>query len=122
MAQLRDGRKCKAGRLPGGRCRCLAENMPKRFRALGLAALLIAALQYAPARAETPTPDHVETCTLEKRRQPGEECLMCGAWSGDSAKCQKRLGSRGYERRCRGDGESVWSEVWCRRPKPAQSE
>jgi hypothetical protein len=86
-----------------------------------LAAVVIVFLLYAPARAETP-PDHVETCTLEKRQQPGEECIMCGAWDGDAAKCQKRLGPRGYERRCRGDGASVWSEVWCHRSKPAQSE
>ena len=80
---------------------------------LRLVAVLMVGLQNAPARADTPPPEAVETCTLEKQQHAGEECLMCSAWTGDPAKCQKRLGSRGYQRRCRGDGASVWSEVWC---------
>jgi hypothetical protein len=78
-------------------------------------AVLFAVCMSAPAMAEEPLgPEAVETCTLEKQRRPGEECLMCGAASGDPAKCQKRLSPRGYQRRCRGNGDSVWMEAWCR--------
>jgi hypothetical protein len=87
----------------------------------GHSAFLFAALVFmrvfaavSPAFGEpTPSADSAESCTLDKQRQVGEECLVCTAWSGDSAKCQKRLSPRGYQRRCRGGGDATWSEVWC---------
>jgi len=103
-------------------------------RLVSVAAAVMIILHQAPARAvETSVPDQPETCTIEKRQRAGEQCIACGAWDGDAAKCQKRLSSRGYERRCRGAGASRWSEIWCRpvggratptapRPSPAQSE
>ena len=84
-------------------------------RAARLAVLLVVCLGYAPVAAdEPPAPEPVENCTLEKQKRSGEECLMCGASHGDPAKCLKRLAQRGYRRRCRGDGDSVWLEAWCR--------
>ena len=97
-------------RRDGGKAPRLAVSRVAR-----LAALLIVCVQHAPAVADTPPPqESVETCTLEKQQQSGEECLMCGASVGDPAKCLKRLAQRGYQRRCRGSGEPVWLEMWCR--------
>jgi hypothetical protein len=79
-------------------------------------AVLAVALVVGAASAETtPTPAAAETCTLESQRHPGEDCLVCSGWQGDSAKCLKRLSSRGYQRRCRGSGDAVWPEVWCKK-------
>jgi len=78
--------------------------------------LLFTVLACTAANADVTPPDAVDTCTLDAQKRPGEECLMCTAWQGDSAKCLKRLSSKGYDRRCRGAGTSTWSEVWCRRP------
>jgi hypothetical protein len=83
-------------------------------RYLGSALLLLAVLGCGVAHADATAPDAGETCTLDAQKHPGEECLVCTAWQGDSAKCLKRLSSKGYERRCRGAGTSTWSEVWCR--------
>jgi len=58
-----------------------------------------------------------ESCTLDARKKPGESCVACDGWDGDSAKCLKRLSPKGYAQRCRGAGTHTWSEVWCR---PAQ--
>ena len=80
------------------------------------ALLLLAVLACTVAHADVTPPDAVDTCTLDAQKHPGEECLMCTAWQGDSAKCLKRLSSKGYEQRCRGAGTATWSEVWCRRP------
>lgn len=83
-------------------------------RAARLAFVLVAFWIAAAALADEPLPAApVETCTLEQQRS-GEECLMCGTTSGDPAKCQKRLSPRGYQRRCRGNGDDVWMEAWCR--------
>jgi hypothetical protein len=83
---------------------------------LALAALLAwTALVWAEA---TPSPGPTATCTIEAQQQSGEECLMCGVMQGDPAKCLKRLASRGYSRRCRGEGKVQWLELWCR---PAKS-
>ena len=80
--------------------------------------LSIIAFQAGLVRADPTPPSAAEACTVESQRRPGDECLACGAWDGDSAICLKRLSPKGYGRRCRGAGTSRWSEVWCR-PKPA---
>jgi hypothetical protein len=95
--------------------------VPKRRRLASGAVLALAALL---ARADlvsadpTPAPDSAATCTIEAQQHAGEECLMCGVMQGDPAKCLKRLASRGYSRRCRGEGTVQWLELWCR---PAQA-
>ena len=53
-------------------------------------------------------------CTLEAYKKPGQSCLVCNAWSGDSAKCLKYLRPKGYEQQCRGEDTKSWSEVWCK--------
>jgi len=55
-----------------------------------------------------------ETCTLDAQKKPGESCVLCDSWDGDSAKCLKRLSPQGYKQRCRSAGTRTWSEVWCR--------
>ena len=62
----------------------------------------------------TPAPGSTAVCTIEAQQRAGEECLMCGVMQGDPAKCLKRLASRGYTRRCRGEGTAQWLELWCR--------
>jgi hypothetical protein len=95
--------------------------MPERRLLASGVALALAALL---ARAEllfadpTPAPEPAATCTIEAQQRAGEECLMCGVMQGDPAKCLKRLASRGYTRRCRGEGTAQWLELWCR---PAQA-
>jgi hypothetical protein len=90
----------------------------RRRRALASGAFLALAGLLARAHlvsAEpTPAPEPSAACTIEAQQQVGEECLMCGVMQGDPAKCLKRLASRGYSRRCRGEGTVQWMELWCR--------
>ncbi len=68
-----------------------------------------------PAAADLPPPpDYVEQCTLEKQKQPEEECTVCGAYFGARDRCEKEFGTKGYSFHCRTYGASVWKEVWCK--------
>jgi len=80
---------------------------------VALAALLTCATSVTAD--PTPSPEPVGSCTIESQQHAGEECIMCGVMQGDPAKCLKRLASRGYTRRCRGEGTAQWLELWCRR-------
>lgn len=71
----------------------------------------------SPARADAPPPPgYVETCVLEKQRQPGEECQWCNTYAGGggSRKCVKELEPLGFRGRCSTRGASTWSELWCK--------
>jgi hypothetical protein len=60
-----------------------------------------------------PPPDYKESCTLRAYLGRGEDCEECRAWHGDVAACERTLGPRGMERRCRTRGASSWNEIWC---------
>lgn len=79
-------------------------------------AVLVALALPALARADIPpSPDYVETCTVENQQGPGETCLVCGdAYHGDVDACQRQHAATGHTRRCRTAGASVWREVWCK--------
>lgn len=83
-------------------------------RRLALIAATLLAVTGSPVAADMPPPPgHVETCTLEARRLPGQECRVCGAYFGSRAECDQ-LGTQGYRSQCRSYGASVWREIWCR--------
>ena len=79
--------------------------------------LVLSTLLYGtvPARADEAPAAPSEGCTLEAHKVAGESCVLCNSWSGDAAKCLKRLRSKGYAQRCRGIGTDTWSEVWCKK-------
>jgi len=67
------------------------------------------------ARADIPPPaGFVESCTIEKQCKANEEGLVCGANHTDTENCKKLHASDGYAYRCKTNGASVWTEVWCR--------
>jgi len=72
------------------------------------------------ARADiAPSPDFVETCTVGRQQRAGETCVECGdSYHGAPDACARQYEPRGYARRCRSSGASVWNEIWC---KPSQA-
>ncbi len=67
------------------------------------------------ARADIPPPsDYVESCTVAKQQTGGTECVACNAWHGERDKCEKSVGTKGYEHVCKSWGASAWDEVWCK--------
>ncbi len=84
--------------------------------ALLLPGLLLALAIPSVARADiAPSPDYVETCTVDNEQAPDKPCVLCGdAYHGDVNACEKKYAVEGYERRCRTRGASVWKEVWCK--------
>jgi MYXO-CTERM domain-containing protein len=76
-----------------------------------LCAFLVAPLE---ARADVaPDPDYVESCTLDKQRESGDECFECRASFQDRDAC-KHHAEGGFAPRCQTRGASVWTEIWCR--------
>lgn len=72
-------------------------------------------------RADVPPPsDYVESCTVAKQQTAGKQCVSCNAWHGERDKCEKSLGTKGYEHVCKGWGASSWDEVWCKSGAPKQ--
>lgn len=81
---------------------------------IGLITLLLLAIPSA-ARADLPPPEgYVESCTAEKQCKADEEASSCGANHTDREKCKKLHASDGYVYRCKTNGASVWTEIWCR--------
>jgi hypothetical protein len=65
------------------------------------------------ASADVPPPDdYVEMCTPEIQSRPGETCVTCGTFQGDTG-CETTWTARGYHRRCSQWGATVRTEVWC---------
>jgi LPXTG-motif cell wall-anchored protein len=86
-----------------------------------LAAVCAVTLAPLEARADVaPDPDYVESCTLEKQRENGEECFECRASFQDPDAC-KQHAEGGFAPRCQTRGASVWTEIWCR-VKPTRDE
>lgn len=87
--------------------------------------VLFASLAFGvgPAMADLPPPSgYLEKCTIENQRRPEEECQVCGAYFGERDRCEKELGTKGYEYRCKTYGASVWREIWCRPSVKAPNE
>lgn len=62
-----------------------------------------------------PPPDYVESCTVAKVQQAGQECVSCGdSYHAKPKACAGRLASQGYTEQCRTAGASTWDEIWCR--------
>ncbi|MDP2312707.1 MAG: hypothetical protein Q8P41_07365 [Pseudomonadota bacterium] len=79
--------------------------------------LLLAALfpvLVPAARADiAPSPDYVETCTVEQRCTEAEEGKICSASFQGREDCAA-LETAGWTKKCQTSGASVWSEVFCR--------
>lgn len=73
------------------------------------------------AHADVPPPDgYVEQCTLERQKKAGEDCQTSRPWHGDHDKGKLEWGTKGYTLRCRTNGASVWTEIWCKTLEPAK--
>lgn len=79
---------------------------------LALLVALAAQADIAPPRG------YVETCTVERQQEPGSTCLSCSTTFREPDACATRHAQDGYTHRCRTDGASTWSEVWCRPAVP----
>ena len=82
------------------------------------AALSVAACLFTTAALAdvAPPPGFEEPCSVEKQQLQDEVCQLCdGAWHGDPDKCAKDLSETAFAQRCRTNGASTWSEVWCRK-------
>jgi hypothetical protein len=88
----------------------------KHMRAFTSMFAALAALSAASnAMADVaPPPNYVERCSIDKVQQSAEHCESCRAWHGDPEACSKSLGAQGYQHRCRTNGASAWSEIWCK--------
>jgi hypothetical protein len=88
-----------------------------------LASALLAALAVSAAastaRADLVAPGYKETCTMEKVRAAGKECLECRAFFGNPEHCSASLQSYGFTQACRTGGASTWGEIWCRASSPS---
>lgn len=88
----------------------------------GVTSILALALLVMSSAADAdvvPPPDFVESCTLNKVQQAGEQCVVCrDAYHAEPNACRDRLAGEGYLSRCRTAGASVWTEIWCRTPVP----
>jgi hypothetical protein len=76
-----------------------------------------------PNQANQGGPPPPGECAVSAQQRPGEQCQECAASYEAPDKCQNELGSRGFAKRCRGPGASVWHEVWCSgggAPPPAE--
>ncbi len=60
-----------------------------------------------------PPPDYVEECTVAIQCREGEQGRECRASYNARDTCDLLL-DEGWERRCKTNGRSVWSEVFCR--------
>lgn len=67
-----------------------------------------------------PPPGYVEQCTMDKQKKEGEDCQMSRPWYRERDKGQREWGTKGYTRRCRTSGASVWLEIWCKAAEPAK--
>jgi len=89
---------------------------------LSLALLCAVAVAPIEVRADVaPDPDYVESCTLEKQRESGDECFECRASFQDPDAC-KHHAEGGYAPRCQTRGASVWTEIWCRVKPPSDDQ
>ena len=73
------------------------------------------------AHADVPPPaGYVEQCTLEKQKKAGEDCQTSRPWHGDPDKGDLEWGAKGYKQRCRTNGASAWTEIWCKAADPVK--
>ncbi|MFO0571493.1 MAG: hypothetical protein U0263_38035 [Polyangiaceae bacterium] len=82
-----------------------------RFAPLALC-FAVTSFAWSAAADVPPEPGYVESCTLEKQKQSGDECVSCSASFQDPKACQSQ--HAGFEQRCRTRGASVWTEIWCK--------
>lgn len=60
-----------------------------------------------------PPHGYVEPCTVSFVADNTVECEECSPSHDNPRRCDEKLGSLGYERKCRTIGHSAPSEVWC---------
>ena len=91
----------------------------KRTGLWGVLLLGAASIAYADV---PPPPGYVEQCSIVKQKKDGEDCQTSRPYYGDRNRGQREWGTKGYTRRCRTNGASVWMEIWCKTadaPPPA---
>jgi hypothetical protein len=82
----------------------------------------------ARAQAMQAVPDlephgFIEPCTVANHQQMDTQCELCAVSPAEPQPCLERLGSRGFEKKCRTRGDARgFAEVWCTAPRATESE
>lgn len=58
--------------------------------------------------------DRKRTCSVAEVKRAGEVCKACHySMAADMQSCAMRMEGTGLALRCKSDGETSWTEVWC---------
>jgi hypothetical protein len=81
-------------------------------------ACVLFVLSWAALATADVAPEQVERdpCSQVLVQQPGERCLECPGGIYYGSRCADDLAPLGLSERCRTQGETTWSEVWCYPP------
>lgn len=94
-----------------------------RAGVVSVALALVVGAGMGDARAQPGEPHgFVEPCTVGNVQEMDTDCELCAVSHAAPNACQERLGTKGYQKKCRTHGtESGWGEVWCvKRNLPAK--